>query len=157
MFKITFVTLSHCVSEKKSLSHWVNVFNKKNVCHTESLCLRKKLSKMVKKCQKLWKTVKKEPFLTVFDSFIPFFHSVSQCLSVTNIILLNTVTQSDKLFISETQWLSAANIIFKHSNLFFSGKFIFRKNLKIWLPFKNKFQHKRKIGLEDFLSSLQLK
>ena len=29
-----------------------------------------------------------------------------------------------------------------------SGKFIFRKNLKIWLPFKNQFQHRRKIGLE---------
>ena len=45
------------------------------------------------------------------------------------------MTQCDKQF-------------FKHSDLFFSGKFILRKKLKIWLPFKNKFQHRIKIGLE---------
>ena len=46
------------------------------------------------------------------------------------------------------------NIFFKHSDLFFSGKFIFRKNQKIWLHFKNKFQLKRKIGLEYLLTEL---
>ena len=54
------------------MSHWVTVFNKKNVCHTDSLCLRKNWSKTVKNCQKLSKMVKNGPFVTVFDSFRPF-------------------------------------------------------------------------------------
>ena len=40
------------------------------------------------------------------------------------------------------------NIFFKQSDIFFKDKFIFRKNQKIWLSSKNKFQHRRKIGLE---------
>ena len=40
------------------------------------------------------------------------------------------------------------NIFFKHGDLFFRSKFIFGKNQKFWLPFKNKFKHRRKIGLE---------
>ena len=54
---------------------------------------------------------------------------------MTNIFFLNTVTKCDKHFL-------------KHIDLFIRSKFIFRQNMTIWLPFKNKFQDRRKIGLE---------
>ena len=59
---------------------------------------------------------------------------------MTNFFFLNTVTQCDKH-------------LFKDSDIFFNGKFIFRKNQKIWLPLKNKFQHRRKISLEYLQSN----
>ena len=46
------------------------------------------------------------------------------------------------------------NIFFKHSDIFFIDKFFFRKNLKIWLTFKKKFEHRRKSGLE-YLAGLR--
>ena len=53
-------------------------------------------------------------------------------------LFLNKKTQCEKHF-------------FKHSDLFFSSKFILWFFLKIWFPFKNKFQHRRKIGLQYLL------
>ena len=78
--------------KKKSLLNCVTEFNKKKFCHTESLCLRKN-------CQKLLKTVKNGPVLTVFDRFDRFSlkhsHSVRQTF-----VILNIVTQCDKLLVS---------------------------------------------------------
>ena len=54
---------------------------------------------------------------------------------MTNFFLLNTVTQCHKHF-------------FKHSDLFLVVDSILRKKLKNRLSFKNKFQHRRQIGLE---------
>ena len=125
------------------MSHWVTVFKKRNVCHTELLCLRKN----GKKCSKAVKSGQK---LSVFDRFWQFL----------TVFFLNTVTKCDKYFFlkhSDSVWqtfffLNTVTLcdkhVFKHSDLFLSGKFILRKNQKIWLPFKNKFEHRRKIGLE---------
>ena len=130
------------------MSHWVTVFKKKT-CQKRS-----------KSSQKLSKTVKTDRFwtcLTVFDRFWPFFlkHSDTVTQYDTHFFVkhsdsmwqtfffLNTVTKCDKFF-------------FKHSDLFFSGKFIFRKKLKIWWPFKNKFQDRRKISLEYLTSKKKL-
>ena len=58
---------------KKCLSHWVTVFKKKNVCHTESLCLRKIV-------QKLSKLDRFKLFFKLFDVFSwVFFNTVTQC------------------------------------------------------------------------------
>ena len=121
------------------------MFHKNNVCHTESLCLRQNGQK---------RSVFDD--FTFFDIFWPFltdffWNTVTQCDKVLK--KLNTVTELDKLFSSLTQWISVTNIYFRHSDLF-SGKFIFSKKLKFCLPFKNKFQHRRKIGLEHLLSTL---
>ena len=129
------------------MSHWVTVF-KKNVRNCQKLS---KTVKTVKNGQKwsvfecFWQ------FLTVFDSFWPFF-SQTQWLSVTNIFFikhsdsvwqtfffLNTVTQSYKHLLNTVIFFLAVNLILE-------------KNQKIWLPFKNKFQQRRKIGLEYILS-----
>ena len=116
-----FVTLSHCV-------YW-----KKNICHTESLCLSKncqKWSKTVKIGQKLSKTVKIGQFLnfflghflTFFDQFWPFFlkHSDSVWQTFFSSIkhidsvwqffsFLNTVTQCDKHFFRHSDISLAVN------------------------------------------------
>ena len=124
-------TESLCL-RKKCLSHWVTVFKKKR-------------SKTIKNHQKRSKTVRFWQFLTVFDSF--FLNTVTQCdkqfffkhsYSVwQTFFLLNTVTQCDKHFC-------------QNSVLVLSGKFIFRKNQKTCLPFKNKSQHRRKFGLKYY-------
>ena len=117
------------------------MFKKKNVCHTESLCLRK----AVKNCQKLPKTDRFWPFLTVFGHLWLIFLKHSDLVWQT--FFLNTVTQCDQLLFLNTVTQCDKHFL-QHSDLFFSGKFILRKNQKNWLPLKNKFQHRRKIGLE---------
>ena len=95
------------------------------------------------------------PFLTVFVGFWPFFFliTVTQCDkhfffikhsdSVWQTFFLNTLTECAKHFL-------------KNSDLFFSGKLILRKKLKIYLPLKNKFQHRRKIGVEYLKNKIPL-
>ena len=55
----------HTESLCLSIKSLVTVFNKKNVRHTKSLCLRKN----IKKRSKTVKNGQKNPFLTIFDSF----------------------------------------------------------------------------------------
>ena len=121
------------------MSHWVTVF-------------KKKLSKTAKNCPFLTVFVRFWQFLTVFDHFWPFFLKHSDSVWQT-IFLLNTVTQCDKLFFFLNTVTQCDKHFFKHSD-FFCGKFILGKKWKFWLPFNNKFQHRRKIGLEYLMGTL---
>ena len=97
---------------KKCLSHWVTVFKEKNVCRTESLCLRKKclwhwVTVFKKKRSKtVKKTVKNGQKRSVFDPFL-YLLTIFYCLFLKHsnsvwqtFVFLNTVIQCNKYFFS---------------------------------------------------------
>ena len=126
----------------------MTVYRGKNLCHTESLCLRNNffVTFSHKYSFLCCVTVLKKlipPFLTLFGQKIPQkcpnakkYQNVSKNYKKCQKQLfhfLNTVIQCDKELISQTQRVSMTKIF-----LSFFLCFIF----------KNRFQHKRKFGLE---------
>ena len=144
---------------KKDVCHTESLrLRRKKVCHTESLCLIKKnfghteslcLRINGPKWSKFFKNYQKR---TVFDSFWPFFLIHSDSVWQTFFCIKHSDSVWKTFFL--TQWLRVTNSFFNEVIFFLAVNLFSEKILKKLLPFTKKFQHRRKIGLECILIGL---